>query len=483
MKRVLLSSFLIACAFFNKVNAQCTITNVSIAPTNVTGTGCTVTFNLAYTADVNPGSKYVIVHLWKESNYPSPAYTSKDYPLPSNKTNNMIGTLIISDPGRTPSLSLTWPSDMKSGTTPNSPILNASFNYSTVNGKRTYSFTNITATIPGACTSEVGIVGDVWATQSAQNASCIATGAIDVVVNEPLMRGNLFCSTPRTFTIGFQTLSNKSITFSAYKDANENGVFDQADRDAGKLNLSGGGISGTKQDVTISNASGGFNTYGPYSYDQQTAGSTFSIFVVARAGNNDFENVLLLENSCTKNTLPVNFKSFTATRSNSTNNLKWTTSTEINNKGFYVQRFYNGQWENIAFIATKAEGGNSTVDLNYTYNDVFHFKGAVQYRILQVDLDGKSKYSTIQSLSNGNQSGSILVYPNPAPANGNLSIVLPDASSVYDIQLVDNSGRIVKEYVSVRNTQQVSHLPKGQYLARVIERTSGQVTVEKIIVQ
>lgn len=182
-------------------------------------------------------------------------------------------------------------------------------------------------------------------------------------------------------------------------------------------------------------------------------------------------------------TLPVSFKTFTASRVNSSNSLKWTTSFEMNNKGFYVQRFYNNKWENLGFIATKAENGLSETDLNYTYSDVFNFKGVVQYRILQVDLDGKSKYSEIRSISISTAASNVLVYPNPAPANGNVSLVLSNATSTYDIQVVDNSGRIVKEFNSVRSTQQVSGLPKGQYLARVKERESGFVSVEKFIMQ
>jgi len=181
--------------------------------------------------------------------------------------------------------------------------------------------------------------------------------------------------------------------------------------------------------------------------------------------------------------LPVNFKSFTASRANSANSLKWTTASESNNKGFYVQRFFNGQWENLIFIASKAEGGNSGADLNYTYNDVFNFKGVVQYRILQVDLDGQSKYSQVRSVSNGSASASILVYPNPASVNGSISIVFSDVNTLFDVQVLDNSGRLVKEYNAVRSTQQVSGLAKGQYLARVKDSTSGLVSVEKFIVQ
>ena len=181
--------------------------------------------------------------------------------------------------------------------------------------------------------------------------------------------------------------------------------------------------------------------------------------------------------------LPVSFKSFNVTKGSTSNAIKWTTATEINNKGFYVQRFYNGAWENVAFVATKAEGGNSSSELNYTFNDIFKFSGIVQYRILQVDIDGKSSFSQIRSLSATIAGGSALVYPNPASANGVVSIVLANAALNYDIQILDNSGRILKEFFNVRNTQQVSNLPRGQYLARVKERETSQISIEKFIMQ
>lgn len=481
MKKILLSFALLTCAFFNKMNAQCTITNVSIAPTSVNQSNCQVTFNLTYTADVNPGAKYVVVYLWKSQDYTT--HAASEYPLATSKTANLVGTLVVGDPGGTPSLITTWPADMKKNTTPSTPILTGSLSVSSnANGTRTYAFTNVTVNLTSGCNTAVNIIGDVWATQNSQNSSCLDAGAINVVVNDPVMFGTLFCTKPRTFNISFRTLTAETITFSAYKDANGNGIFDQADIDAGKLNLSGPGITGTAQDVTITTTPNSNTPYGSYSYDQQTNGATFGVFIDARVSGKNYDNVYLIENTCA--TLPVSFKSFTAARANSNNSLRWTTATEINNKGFYVQRFYNGQWQNIGFIATKAEGGNSTTDLNYTFNEVFNFKGVVQYRILQIDIDGQSKYSQVRSLSNSSsEAGSILIYPNPASANGNVSLVLADASAFYDVQIVDNSGRILKEFNAVRSTQQVSGLPKGQYLARAKERASGQVSVEKFIVQ
>jgi len=119
--------------------------------------------------------------------------------------------------------------------------------------------------------------------------------------------------------------------------------------------------------------------------------------------------------------------------------------------------------------------------LNYSFNDVFSFKGAVQYRIQQVDFDGTTKYSQIVSLVNGT-TGNVLIYPNPGVANGVISIVMPDANSTYAIQILDNTGRMIKEFTSVRNTQQVSSLSRGQYMARIKDE-NGQVMVQKFIVQ
>lgn len=483
MKRILLSFlFFSSLALISKVNAQCNISNVSIAPTNVDQNTCLVTFNLSYTVAANGGSKYSIVHLWESNAYPN--HVATDYPLSSSQTETMLGTIIISDPNTNPQLLPSWPtgsSNFKSSTALLSPILGGGLTVTTnSDGSKTFSFTGLQVSL-SSCTQAIKITGDVWATNNSQNASCFSAKAIDVTVNDPVMAGLMNCSDPRAFSVAFKTLTANNITFSAYEDIGNDGVFGQVDRNSVKLNLSGPNISGTTQDVTVSNPANQNTSYGFYTFDRQSLGSKFSIFVVARAAGNNYDNVLWITNSCAP--LPVSFKAFTATKGNASTSLKWTTASESNSKGFYVQRFYNGQWTTLGFVATKAENGTSSSELNYTYTDVFNAKGVTQYRIMQTDIDGKAKYSEIRSISNGSQAGNVLVYPNPATVNGNVSIVLANAGSLYDIQIVDAAGRIVKEYNSVRSTQQVSGLSKGQYLARVIERESGQVSVEKFILQ
>ncbi len=68
--------------------------------------------------------------------------------------------------------------------------------------------------------------------------------------------------------------------------------------------------------------------------------------------------------------LPVELLSFSATEKNGKSELKWTTATEINNRGFAVERSADGKdWKEIGFVSSKNSKGNSNEMLQYTYLD------------------------------------------------------------------------------------------------------------------
>ncbi len=73
--------------------------------------------------------------------------------------------------------------------------------------------------------------------------------------------------------------------------------------------------------------------------------------------------------------------------------LDWVTATEVNNKGFSVERkIKEGDWETLAFV----EGyGTTTERHNYTYTDNINQTGKVHYRLNQIDFDGGFEYSDI----------------------------------------------------------------------------------------
>jgi hypothetical protein len=104
---------------------------------------------------------------------------------------------------------------------------------------------------------------------------------------------------------------------------------------------------------------------------------------------------------CTPVTLPVDLLSFSGTKQDNHNEIKWSTSTEINNNYFILEHSCNGKnWDEIEKISG---AGNSNFDIHYstTHRD---FKRAINYyRLKQVDFDGTTTTHSIISIDNGDK--------------------------------------------------------------------------------
>ena len=182
--------------------------------------------------------------------------------------------------------------------------------------------------------------------------------------------------------------------------------------------------------------------------------------------------------------LPVSFRAFTAARSNSIVALKWTTATESNSLGFEIQRLIgHGNWQTLSFVATQAAGGNSSSDLTYTYADPNPTKGISQYRIKQIDIDSRSKFTEIRAVRGDGQKGKTIVYPNPS-SDGKVNIVFENKDAPRAVSLTDINGRVLKQWKNVlTNTIQIENLNSGFYTLRIINTETGEQLVEKIVVK
>jgi Secretion system C-terminal sorting domain len=211
-------------------------------------------------------------------------------------------------------------------------------------------------------------------------------------------------------------------------------------------------------------------------------------------GNLRVQVVIWTNNSCggtncvaafrdiSQSTLPANYKSFSATRNQSNVLLKWETLWEQNSRGFSIERNTKGVWEEIVFVPSQAQGGNSGDLLTYQYIDANNVKGISQYRIRQVDFDDKSKYSEIRSVRGENQISNIIVYPNPS-FDGKVNVSFADASVIRDISLIDMNGRIINQWKSFTTNQlSIGNLTPGLYSLRVVIPETGEQIVEKIVV-
>jgi len=182
--------------------------------------------------------------------------------------------------------------------------------------------------------------------------------------------------------------------------------------------------------------------------------------------------------------LPVSFKSFTATRNNSAVLIKWTTTSETNNLGFEIQRLIGaGDWQTVSFIATKTLNGYSPTELAYSFTDQNVIKGITQYRIKQVDVDQRARFSEIRAVRGLGQMAKTIVYPNPSVSGSKVNILFGEKDGARDVSLIDMGGRVVRQWKDFTNNNlQIENLRPGLYNLKVILRETREQGIEKIVV-
>jgi hypothetical protein len=205
--------------------------------------------------------------------------------------------------------------------------------------------------------------------------------------------------------------------------------------------------------------------------------------VVYKTARGCFDRVAPLASACAS--LPVKLSLFTAARYQSNVSLIWETATEINNAGFYVQRLIGGgSWETIGFVPSQAAGGNSNSLLHYEFIDNNSTKGMTQYRLRQVDIDGKSAMSSIRTVRGEGQNSNTVIYPNPSKGKVNVIFESSNSNSSRDVTLMDMNGRTIKQWKNITgNTLQIENLVTGFYTVRIINNQTGEQVIEKIVVQ
>jgi trimeric autotransporter adhesin len=175
--------------------------------------------------------------------------------------------------------------------------------------------------------------------------------------------------------------------------------------------------------------------------------------------------------------LPVELTYFKGQAIKNGNQLLWQTASEINNKGFYIQRSKDGaKWQDLAFEAGK---GTTLTAHNYEWVDDTPLLGHNYYRLKQVDNDGSFEFSPVILIIGAKNNNKTLVYPNPT--SGDLFYESDDLKSVKRIQLYDVTGKLLQETTSINGKFSISHLPAGLY-GFLMETTNGNV-YERIVKQ
>ena len=176
--------------------------------------------------------------------------------------------------------------------------------------------------------------------------------------------------------------------------------------------------------------------------------------------------------------LPVIFTDFTASRSGYAALLNWSTASEDNCKGFYVQRSTDGRnYLNIGFVASR--GNNKGA--NYEFIDAAPLPGRNLYRLQQVDEDGKSQYSPVKELFYGKKDD---VRISPNPVQHSFTLTLSADPFPLRLRLTDISGRELKKWNHAQTPAvlqiDLSDLPAGMYLLE-IERSTFEKRVLQVL--
>ena len=150
---------------------------------------------------------------------------------------------------------------------------------------------------------------------------------------------------------------------------------------------------------------------------------------------------------------PVELVSLNAEMSYNSAIINWKTASELNNKGFYIERLniknLNGEWEIIGFVEGK---GTTTETSEYSFVDKNITAAKYFYRLKQMDFDGKYVYSDIVELNAANLITDFVLnqnYPNPFNPSTTISWQMPK-SSVVNLKIYDITGSVAAVLINER---------------------------------
>ncbi len=189
--------------------------------------------------------------------------------------------------------------------------------------------------------------------------------------------------------------------------------------------------------------------------------------------------------------LPVSLLSFNASKQDKNVELKWNTSSEINNSHFVVERSVDATHFNE--IALVKGAGNSTTEKKYSVLDLQPDLNAKNYyRLKQIDFDGTFTYSKIQvidfsTMDNLDKTQLVNISPNPVSGNTIQLAINHQSNSNLSVTIYDMMGRKLMQDVKLNSAGNQYSIPvgsiqQGVYFMNVYEN-DNLVDSEKFVVE
>ena len=227
-----------------------------------------------------------------------------------------------------------------------------------------------------------------------------------------------------------------------------------------------------------------FHLTQPSNNSTLTYNTTTQAFNVVVNGLFDFSSFALTDDG---SALPVTMESFDITVHSRDAHLSWVTLSEINNKGFAVERRLKTeggytQWKELGFINGN---GTTTERHQYTFKDSKLVTGAYQYRLKQVDFSNNVEY--YQPTNNSDviigKPGVFDIsqnYPNPSNPKSKIDFAMPFDGKV-SIKVYDILGKEVATLVNEFKSADFytvefdgSNIASGTYFYRIVAEGDNQ---------
>jgi hypothetical protein len=178
------------------------------------------------------------------------------------------------------------------------------------------------------------------------------------------------------------------------------------------------------------------------------------------------------------NPLPVELINFTSAINGNNVILVWNTAVEVNNYGFDIERnIAQKGWGKIGFVKGN---GNSNSPQKFSFTDSPHGAASLSYRLKQIDLDGKYKYSNEiniefgSALSQSTKYDLSQNYPNPFNPVTTITYSLP-FDGLVSLKVFDVLGKEVTTLVNENKKAgryvvmfDGSRLASGVYIGKMI---------------
>lgn len=165
-------------------------------------------------------------------------------------------------------------------------------------------------------------------------------------------------------------------------------------------------------------------------------------FVVDKVNNGGNDKVYIDEVNSTF-PMPVQMSSFTYSVNVNNVNLKWNTVSEINNKGFEIQRNSGKDWTTIGFVSANN-------NKSYSFSDNNLQPSTYQYRLKQIDFNGNFEYFNLNGAVKVGSPVKFSLsqnYPNPFNPVTKISYQIP-ADEKVTIKIYDIEGKEVMTLVN-----------------------------------